>query len=58
MGTCGRGAVAAFGAGVGEGSQPFWERLGYRVQALDDPAQQRHLTSYGAGACYMAKTLG
>ena len=41
-----------------QGSQPFWERLGYRVQALDDPAQQRHLDSYGAGACYMAKTLG
>ena len=41
-----------------QGSQPFWERLGYRVQALDDPAQQRHLDSYGPGACYMAKTLG
>ena len=41
-----------------QGSQPFWERLGYRVQTLDDPLQQRHLDSYGAGACYMAKTLG
>ena len=40
-----------------QGSQPFWERLGYRVQALADPAQQRHLDSYGAGACYMAKPL-
>ena len=40
-----------------QGSQPFWERLGYRVQALDDPAQQRHLDSYGPGACYMAQPL-
>ena len=34
------------------------EPLAFRVQALDDPAQQRHLDSYGVGACYMAKTLG
>ena len=40
-----------------QGSQVFWERLGYRVQVLDDPAQQQNLASYGAGACYMAKTL-
>ena len=40
-----------------QGSQPFWERLGYRVQALVDPAQQQNLASYGAGAYYMLKPL-
>ena len=40
-----------------QGSQLFWERLGYRVHTLTEPVQQRNLDSYGAGACYMAKTL-
>ena len=40
-----------------QGSQVFWERLGYRVQALADPAQQQNLASYGADACYMLKPL-
>lgn len=40
-----------------QGSQPFWERLGYRVHTLKEPAQQQNLTSYGADACYMLKPL-
>ena len=40
-----------------QGSQPFWERLGYRLYTLTEPAQQRNLDSYGAGACYMVKAL-
>ena len=40
-----------------QGSQPFWERLGYRVQTLDDPVQQQNLATYGADACYMGKRL-
>lgn len=40
-----------------QGSQAFWARLGYQVGALTDPAQQLHLDSYGAGACYMVKPL-
>ena len=40
-----------------QGSQVFWQRLGYGVQALADPAQQQNLASYGADACYMAKPL-
>ena len=51
-------ALQAIRTSRGLSVQDFWERLGYRVQALDDPAQQRHLDSYGVGACYMAKTLG
>ncbi len=38
-----------------QGSQDFWARLGYRVQALGDPGQQQRLASYGAGACYMVR---
>lgn len=38
-----------------QGSQDFWARLGYQVQALGDPGQQRRLASYGAGACYMVR---
>ena len=41
-----------------QGSQVFWERLGYRAQALDDPAQQQDLATYGVGACYMLTRLG
>lgn len=40
-----------------QGSQVFWERMGYRMQVLDDPAQQQNLASYGADAFYMVKPL-
>ena len=39
-----------------QGSQDFWARLGYQVQALGDPVQQQRLASYGEGACYMVRT--
>ena len=41
-----------------QGSQPYWERQGYAVYPLSDAAQQARLASYGAGAVYMARSLG
>ncbi len=38
-----------------QGTQGFWERQGYAVQALADADQQRHLDSYGVGAVYMVR---
>ncbi|WP_051303625.1 GNAT family N-acetyltransferase [Comamonas composti] len=40
-----------------QGSQGYWERHGYQVQALGDAAQLRHLHSYGEHALYMSKGL-
>ena len=40
-----------------QGSQPFWLRQGYAVQALEQPAQRMRLASYGPGAVYMVRRL-
>ncbi len=40
-----------------QGSQAYWERHGYAVQPLADPAQRERLASYGDGAAYMARAL-
>lgn len=40
-----------------QGSQPFWARQGYAVQALAQAVQRTRLASYGAGAVYMARPL-
>lgn len=40
-----------------QGSQGYWERQGYAVQALAHPLQQQRLASYGDGAVYMTRTL-
>ena len=40
-----------------QGSQGYWQRQGYALQSLPDPAQQAHLASYGEGAVYMACSL-
>lgn len=41
-----------------QGSQGFWERQGYAVQALEDAHPCQQLAAYGAGAVYMVRTLG
>ena len=41
-----------------QGSQPFWVRQGYVVQALGQAQQRAQLASYGTGAVYMARQLG
>ena len=41
-----------------QGSQPFWARQGYAVQALGQATQRTRLASYGVGAVYMARRLG
>lgn len=38
-------------------SQPFWSRLGYRVEDALEPAQRDNLASYGVPAVYMVKPL-
>ncbi len=40
-----------------QGSQGYWQRQGYAVQALAHPLQQQRLASYGDGAVYMARAL-
>ena len=40
-----------------QGSQGYWARHGFAVQALDDPLQRERLSAYGSGAVYMARTL-
>jgi len=40
-----------------QGSQGFWERHGYAVQALPGAAQRQRLAAYGEGAVYMVRTL-
>ncbi len=40
-----------------QGSQPFWARQGYAVQALGQAPQRAQLASYGPGAVYMARRL-
>ena len=40
-----------------QGSQAYWERQGYAVQALADAAQSACLASYGTGAVYMLRHL-
>lgn len=40
-----------------QGSQAYWERQGYAVQALADAAQRERLASYGGGAVYMVREL-
>lgn len=40
-----------------QGSQAYWTRQGFGVQALACEAQQAHLASYGDGAVYMARAL-
>ncbi|RYF19939.1 MAG: N-acetyltransferase [Comamonadaceae bacterium] len=40
-----------------QGSQGYWERQGYTVQALDDAQQRRQLAGYGDGALYMGRFL-
>ena len=40
-----------------QGSQPFWLRQGYAVQALEQLAQRMRLASYGPGAVYMVRRL-
>ena len=40
-----------------QGSQGYWQRQGYALHPLQDPAQQARLASYGEGAVYMARTL-
>lgn len=40
-----------------QGSQPYWARQGFALQALDDAAQRARLASYGADAVYMARPL-
>jgi predicted N-acetyltransferase YhbS len=41
-----------------QGSQRYWERYGYGVEALAQPIQQQRLASYGDGAVYMTRNLG
>lgn len=51
-GGCGHSALVSV-----QGSQGWWQRLGYRpVTALDDRARSA-LSSYGEGAVYMAQAL-
>lgn len=38
-------------------SQAYWERQGYAVQPLEQAVQRTRLSSYGAGAVYMARRL-
>ena len=40
-----------------QGSQAYWERQGYAVQALADARERQRLAGYGAGAVYMLRTL-
>ena len=40
-----------------QGSQPFWQRQGYAVQALAQKAQHAQLAHYGDGAVYMVRRL-
>lgn len=40
-----------------QGSQGFWQRHGYTVQALQDAAQRQRLAAYGEGAVYMVRAL-
>ncbi len=38
-----------------QGTQDYWRRHGYRLQALQDPAQLQRLASYGEHAVYMQR---
>ena len=40
-----------------QGSQGYWQRQGYALHPLQDPALQARLASYGEGAVYMACSL-
>ena len=40
-----------------QGSQPFWQRQGYAVQALAQKAQHAQLAHYGDSAVYMVRRL-
>ncbi len=40
-----------------QGSQPYWAKHGFRVQAVRDPRQRQNLLSYGADASYMVASL-
>ncbi|CAM3479801.1 GNAT family N-acetyltransferase [Paracidovorax anthurii] len=40
-----------------QGSRGYWERRGYAVRALEDPAQRARLAGYGPQAVYMARLL-
>ncbi|ROT45141.1 GNAT family N-acetyltransferase [Pusillimonas sp. NJUB218] len=39
-----------------QGSQGYWERLGFQPYALHDPRQQANLATYGPDAIYMLRT--
>lgn len=40
-----------------QGSQPFWQRLGFAPYMLTNAAQLQHLHSYGPGAVFMTAAL-
>lgn len=40
-----------------QGSQPYWARHGYAVQALASEVQRAHLARYGDDAVYMVREL-
>lgn len=40
-----------------QGSQAYWERQGFAVQAVEDVAEQQHLATYGDGAVYMVRAI-
>lgn len=40
-----------------QGSQPYWARHGFAVQAVTDPQQRQNLRSYGEDAAYMVASL-
>lgn len=41
-----------------QGSQPFWQRLGFVVTALKDAPQQELLRGYATDAVYMVRSTG
>ncbi|WP_218156582.1 GNAT family N-acetyltransferase [Polaromonas sp. OV174] len=40
-----------------QGSQAFWQRLGFRATTLDDPRERQHLATYLGAAVYMTQAL-
>lgn len=38
-----------------QGSQPYWNRQGFRVRAIDHAALQARLRSFGDDACFMVR---
>lgn len=40
-----------------QGSQGYWQRLGFQPYALSDPRQQENLATYGPDAVYMLRIV-